>query len=277
MTKQNTEDKWKQNFKPMERIILANFFSGLMIACLLISCSSQQKPFLENAETTSSGLEYKFLKKGAGPAPVAGNEIKTHCILKIGDSTVIWSTRDDDKPFTFIYAQSELIPGFDETIGLMIGGDRVKVLIPPDLGYGPNGFGDIPANAYLSFDIEILEVNDLMLWIADSIFEKYRLQGSAAAMEYYTQIKNDTVHYTMHERQLSVLSGLLKNDGRLNDTFEVIKLRASEYPESFGAHFALGNTYEERGDKKEAITAFRKCLELSPENPAATNKLLGLE
>ena len=247
------------------------------MAVLFIACSGQEKPFLENAETTESGLEYKFLNKGEGPAPVAGNEVKTHCILKIGDSTVIWSTREDDKPFTFIFAQTELIPGFDETIAMMVLGDRIKVLIPPELGYGPNGFGDIPANAYLSFDIELLEVNNLMLWISDSLFERYRQQGSGAAMEYYDDLKIDTVHYTMHERQLSVLAGLLKNDGRLNDAFEVLKLRASEYPESFGAQFALGSTYEERGDKKEAIAAFKRCLEISPENQAATNKLIGLE
>ncbi len=261
----------------MKRTIVTSFFPGLMIAWFLISCSNQEIQFLENAETTASGLEYKFLNKGEGPAPVAGNEVKAHCILKIGDSTVIWSTREDEKPFIFIYAQTKLIPGFDETIGLMVQGDRMKVIIPPELGYGPNGFGDVPANAYLSFDIELLEVNDLMLWIADSLFEKYRQLGSAAAMGYYDHLKNDTVHYTMHERQLTALSGLLKNDGRLNDAFAVMKLRAKDYPDSFGAHFALGSTYEERGDKKEAITEFRRCLEISPENPAATNKLLGLE
>ena len=164
--------------------IITRFFHGLIFVWLWISCSNQEKLFFEDAETTSSGLEYKFLNKGEGPAPSAGNEVKAHCILKIGDSTVIWNTREDVKPFIFIYAQTKLIPGFDETIGLMVQGDRMKVIIPPELGYGSNGFGDVPANAYLSFDIELLEVNDLMLWIADSLFEKYQKQGSSAAIVY---------------------------------------------------------------------------------------------
>jgi FKBP-type peptidyl-prolyl cis-trans isomerase len=39
-------------------------------------------------------------------------------------------------------------------------GDRLKVHIPSQLGYGPAGRGSIPPNANLIFDIEVLTVGE---------------------------------------------------------------------------------------------------------------------
>jgi FKBP-type peptidyl-prolyl cis-trans isomerase len=34
-------------------------------------------------------------------------------------------------------------------------GDKIRLFIPPHLGYGQQGFGPIPPNADLVFDLEI--------------------------------------------------------------------------------------------------------------------------
>ena len=89
----------------------------------------------------------------------------------------------------------------------------------------------------------------------------------------YQDMKKNQSKYSLNERQLGVLGSLLKRDGRLNDYFEVAKLRATEYPDSFGAHLNLANVYVERGEKSHAKEELNKCLEIDPDNPTALRRL----
>ena len=51
-----------------------------------------------------------------------------------------------------------VITGFERGIvGMRVGGLR-RVTIPPELGYGSAGQGNVPGNATIVFDIELLEV-----------------------------------------------------------------------------------------------------------------------
>ena len=62
-------------------------------------------------------------------------------------------------PFSFILGRGEVIKGWDRGVkGMKIGGIR-KLTIPSHLGYGERGAGaDIPPNATLLFDVELLKV-----------------------------------------------------------------------------------------------------------------------
>lgn len=62
-------------------------------------------------------------------------------------------------PFDFVLGAGEVIPGWDEGVaGLKVGGKRT-LTIPPELGYGSDGAGaDIPPNATLIFDVELVAV-----------------------------------------------------------------------------------------------------------------------
>lgn len=246
-----------------------------LFSCLFLGCNNQGQ-LGEEALFTESGLEYIYLKVGSGIRAEAGNEVLAHCVLKIGDSTVFWSTRADEDPFSFVYMHTKLIPGFQETIGLMRQGDRLKVIIPPELGYGDRGFGELPPDASLSFDIEMLEVRDLMLWVADSVFNVWQQEGPEAGMAKLEEYRSRP-DINNHERQLMILGSRLKNDGRLNDWFDIVALRAKQYPNSFSAQFALGSSHEERGEQKLALAAYQEALRVSPENPAALSKVQALQ
>ncbi len=54
---------------------------------------------------------------------------------------------------------ANLIAGFKEGLLTMKVGDKVRLFIPPHLGYGPQGGGPIPPNAELIFDLEITEIS----------------------------------------------------------------------------------------------------------------------
>ena len=59
-------------------------------------------------------------------------------------------------PFPMDYSmEANLIPGFKEGLLTMKVGDKIRVFIPPHLGYGQQGMGPIPPNSDLVFDLEI--------------------------------------------------------------------------------------------------------------------------
>ena len=55
--------------------------------------------------------------------------------------------------------EARLIPGFKEGLQTMKVGDKIRVFIPPHLGYGDNDYGPIPGGSTLVFDLEITGIN----------------------------------------------------------------------------------------------------------------------
>ncbi|HSP53980.1 MAG TPA: FKBP-type peptidyl-prolyl cis-trans isomerase, partial [Dehalococcoidia bacterium] len=112
--------------------------------------------------TTQSGLQYRDLKVGAGLQPKKGDQVTVHYVGKLENGTVFDDSRAKDTPFTFILGKAAVPPGFDEGISTMREGGERRLIIPPDLGYGASGLGDmIPPNATVIFEIELLDVKEV--------------------------------------------------------------------------------------------------------------------
>jgi len=108
--------------------------------------------------TTDSGLKYIITHAGNGKKAEAGKSVKVHYIGKLTDGSEFDSSVKRDKPFVFKLGAGQVIKGWDEGIALLSEGAKATFTIPPELGYGENGKGSIPANATLIFDVELLEV-----------------------------------------------------------------------------------------------------------------------
>ena len=108
---------------------------------------------------TASGLEYTELVAGTGAAPKAGDIVSVNYTGTLTNGVVFDSSYKRNQPFQFPLGQGQVIPGWDEGIGLMKIGGKARLTIPPNLGYGAGGAGGvIPPNATLIFDVELMDV-----------------------------------------------------------------------------------------------------------------------
>jgi len=112
-----------------------------------------------NMITTQSGLQYQDLVVGAGAEAVPGKSVTVHYTGTLQDGSQFDSSVDRNQPYSFTLGAGQVIPGWDEGVaGMKVGGKR-KLVIPPNLAYGAQGYPPvIPANATLTFDVELLEV-----------------------------------------------------------------------------------------------------------------------
>lgn len=125
------------------------------------------------AETLPSGLKLIVLEEGTGEKPKIGQKVMVNYAGYLENGSLFDSNYEevarkygmfDPKrkagggysPFPMDYSPEErLIAGFKEGLLTMKVGDKLRLFIPPHLGYGQQGSGPIPPNADLVFDIEI--------------------------------------------------------------------------------------------------------------------------
>jgi FKBP-type peptidyl-prolyl cis-trans isomerase len=113
----------------------------------------------EEGTTTDSGLKIEDKVCGDGDVAEAGQLVTVHYVGTLEDGTQFDSSRDRGQPFEFQLGAGMVIPGWDEGVeGMAVGGQRT-LTIPPELGYGAEGAGEvIPPDSTLIFEIELLEV-----------------------------------------------------------------------------------------------------------------------
>ncbi len=109
--------------------------------------------------TTASGLKYVELTEGSGASPRAGQTLSVHYTGTLQDGTKFDSSRDRGKPYEFRIGTGAVIKGWDEGLMTMKVGGRRKLIVPPNLGYGPRGNPpSIPGNSTLLFDVELMGI-----------------------------------------------------------------------------------------------------------------------
>jgi peptidylprolyl isomerase len=115
----------------------------------------------EKIITLPSGLKYVDIVEGTGATPQPGQRLSVNYVGTLEDGKKFDSSYDRGKPFKFYHSMNMVIRGWDEGVATMKVGGKRKLIIPPRLGYGTAGFGDlIPPNSTLTFVIELIAVEN---------------------------------------------------------------------------------------------------------------------
>ena len=124
---------------------------------------SKGKAFLEQNKqrpgviTLKSGLQYEVINKGNGKKPRATDRVRCHYEGTLIDGTVFDSSVRRGQPAVF--GVNQVIKGWVEALQLMCEGDKWRLFIPSELGYGAQGAGEMIAPySTLIFEVELIKV-----------------------------------------------------------------------------------------------------------------------
>jgi FKBP-type peptidyl-prolyl cis-trans isomerase len=110
------------------------------------------------------GIQSTDLVSGSGTQARRGRGVTVHYTLWLFDETKPESkgtqlqTTVGGQPFSFALGYGQVIAGWDVGLDGMKSGGTRRLVIPPEMAYGAGGSGQIPGNATLVFDIQLIGV-----------------------------------------------------------------------------------------------------------------------
>ncbi|KAG2640519.1 peptidyl-prolyl cis-trans isomerase FKBP16-4, chloroplastic-like isoform X2 [Panicum virgatum] len=115
--------------------------------------------------TLPNGLKYYDIKVGSGAQAVKGSRVAVHYVAKWKGITFMTSRQGlgvgGGTPYGFDVGNSErgnVLKGLDLGVeGMKVGGQRL-IIVPPELAYGKKGVQEIPPNATIELDVELLSI-----------------------------------------------------------------------------------------------------------------------
>lgn len=109
-----------------------------------------------NAQSTSSGLYYIIQKPGGDVHPTIASSITVNYQGYYTDGTLFDSSATGSplkSPLSY------LISAWQEGLPLIGVGGKIVLLCPSALGYGPSGYGSVPGNTVILFNIELVKID----------------------------------------------------------------------------------------------------------------------
>jgi FKBP-type peptidyl-prolyl cis-trans isomerase len=117
-------------------------------------------PITGISEQMRGGMKMYDMVAGVGTEAKSGMMVKIAYSGWLTDGTPFDSSVGKNDGYSLRLGNAEVIKGWDEGIvGMKVGGKR-KLVIPPDMAYGAQGYpGAIPPNSTLVFDLELVDAH----------------------------------------------------------------------------------------------------------------------
>jgi FK506-binding nuclear protein len=124
----------------------------------VLQAATSQSQNSTPGQRTIDGIGITDKSVGSGTESRNGSRVRVHYVGKLKSNGKIFDA-STKKPFTFRLGAGEVIRGWDIGVqGMRVGGERTLV-IPPEKAYGRHGAPPtIPGNAWLVFDVKLLDV-----------------------------------------------------------------------------------------------------------------------
>jgi len=142
----------------MKRLIIAAIATTLAVPGFAGANDAINKAAKEKgAVKTASGMVYKSIRDGKGKSPSASSTVEVNYRGTLTNGKEFDSSYKRKQSIKF--PLSGVIPCWTEGVQKMKVGGKAQLVCPPELAYGSRGAGqDVPPNATLIFDVELLDV-----------------------------------------------------------------------------------------------------------------------
>jgi FKBP-type peptidyl-prolyl cis-trans isomerase FklB len=125
---------------------------------------NEKKPGIKKLEGGAPGaaafsdvVQYKVIKEGAGPKPMASDRVAVHYRGTLLNGTE-FDASSKRGPEPAVFGVSQVIKGWTRALTNMNVGSKWELYIPPALAYGENGQRNIEPNSLLIFEVELVEI-----------------------------------------------------------------------------------------------------------------------
>lgn len=131
----------------------AAFAALLLTVAPSVALAQTSAPAAPASQATPAAPQVKVepITPGTGGKPPAHSYVLINYKGMLTDGTVF------DQNERMPMALDEVVPGFAQGLVQMERGGRYRLTIPPELGYGAQASGPIPANSTLVFEIDLID------------------------------------------------------------------------------------------------------------------------
>lgn len=224
-----------------------------------------------------SGLTCIITHHGSGRRAQVGETVLVHYTGLLTNGTTFDSSRERKEPIAFPLGKRAVIKGWDEGIAQLGIGDQALLIIPPQMGYGAKGAGNvIPPNATLIFVVELVDIKGAPL--SGVLLQTFHDKGIEAVVAQYRDLKaNGMGEFYSSESDTNSLGYKLLGLDKTQAAIAIFELNVESFPNSGNAYDSLAEANLKAGNTALAIQHYERSRQLDPKNSNAVEMLKKLK